>query len=96
MMLDFQSLTPGEPLPSEEEEEEIPEPSVTVVYSDDRYGKFTTEPIQQGYGITLGTPCAGFCTAPSQAPRLPGSRSRTCCTSTRPSPTSRRRYPSSY
>ena len=55
MMLNFQPLTPGEPI-MPEEEEEVPAPSVTVVDSDDRYGKFTAEPLQHGYGITLGNP----------------------------------------
>ena len=55
MMLNFQPLTQGEPPPIEEEEE-IPSPLVTVVESDDRYGRFVTEPLPKGYGVTLGNP----------------------------------------
>ena len=40
----------------EEEEEAVPSPQITVVESDDSYGKFTAEPIRQGYGRTLGNP----------------------------------------
>ena len=55
MMLNFQPLTQGEPPPIEEEEE-IPSPLVTVVESDNRYGRFVTEPLPKGYGVTLGNP----------------------------------------
>ena len=55
MMLNFQPLTQGEPPPIEEEEG-IPSPLVTVVESDDRYGRFVTEPLPKGYGVTLGNP----------------------------------------
>ena len=53
-MLNFQTFTSQEdPV---EEQESIPDPAVTVVEADDRYGKFTTEPLPQGYGMTLGNP----------------------------------------
>ena len=55
MMLNFQPLIQGEP-PLIEEEEEIPPPLITVAESDDRYGRFVTEPLQKGYGVTLGNP----------------------------------------
>lgn len=55
MMLDFQPLTQRDPS-MDEEEEEIPGPIVTVIESDDKYGKFVTEPIPKGGGVTLGNP----------------------------------------
>ena len=55
MMLDFQPLTQADSA-TDEEEEQIPTPVVTVVETDNRYGKFLIEPIQQGSGITIGNP----------------------------------------
>jgi DNA-directed RNA polymerase subunit alpha len=55
MMLDFQPITQNDS-PADEEEEAIPTPTVTVIESDDRYGKFVIEPIQKGNGITIGNP----------------------------------------
>ena len=55
MMLDFQPLTQSDST-TDEEEEPIPTPVVTVVESDNHYGKFLIEPIQQGSGITIGNP----------------------------------------
>lgn len=40
----------------EDEEEQIPSAQITVIESDDRYGKFAVEPLEQGYGMTLGNP----------------------------------------
>ncbi len=54
MVLDFQSLALGEV--EEEVEEKIPSPEIVVVEEDDTYGKFTVEPLQQGFGMTLGNP----------------------------------------
>ena len=54
MVLDFQSLAPREAL--EPEEEPIPSPQISVIEADDRYGKFAIEPLESGYGITLGNP----------------------------------------
>ena len=54
MILDFQSLTTLEA--SEPEEQTIPDPEISVAESDDRYGKFIIEPLEPGYGVTLGNP----------------------------------------
>ena len=54
MVIDFQSLTTEE-LP-EAEEEIVPSPQISVEEADDRYGKFFIEPLEPGYGITLGNP----------------------------------------
>ena len=54
MVLEFQTLTPSEPVI--EEEEPIPSPQITVLESDDNYGKFAVEPLERGYGVTLGNP----------------------------------------
>ena len=51
MVLDFQTLVTTE---TSEPEEIIPDPQVEVVEADDRYGKFTVEPLDPGYGMTLG------------------------------------------
>ena len=40
----------------EEEEVEIPDPSISVDVNEDEYGKFIIEPLETGYGITLGNP----------------------------------------
>lgn len=57
-MLNFQAFISQEEPADDwvEEQEPIPDPTVTVVEADDRYGKFTMEPLPQGYGITLGNP----------------------------------------
>ena len=39
-----------------EELEPIPDPLISVIDSDDVYGKFSIEPLKAGYGITLGNP----------------------------------------
>ena len=40
----------------EEEEIEIPDPSITVEVDEPEYGKFVIEPLEPGYGVTLGNP----------------------------------------
>ena len=40
----------------EPEEEEIPNPQITVIEADDRYGQFAVEPLESGFGVTLGNP----------------------------------------
>ena len=40
----------------EEEEIEIPDPSISVEVSEPEYGKFVIEPLEPGYGVTLGNP----------------------------------------
>ena len=40
----------------EEEEVEIPDPSIIVDVNEDEYGRFTIEPLEPGYGVTLGNP----------------------------------------
>ena len=54
MVIDFQ--TPVREEFPEPEEEEIPDPSISVVDADDDYGKFVVEPLESGYGMTLGNP----------------------------------------
>jgi DNA-directed RNA polymerase subunit alpha len=54
MVLDFQRLASSEDI--EAEEETIPSPSVVVEEADQYYGKFVIEPLEQGYGVTLGNP----------------------------------------
>ncbi len=54
MVLEFQSSATQD-IP-EIEEEPIPSPQISVVESDDRYGKFAIEPLDPGYGVTLGNP----------------------------------------
>ena len=39
-----------------EEEVQIPDPSITMEESDGEYGKFVIEPLEPGYGVTLGNP----------------------------------------
>lgn len=53
MMPDFQALEMDDLPP---QEEEIPDPQVSVIKATDTYGKFVAEPLKQGYGITLGNP----------------------------------------
>ena len=53
-MLNLQDF--GAPEAAVEEQEEIPNPVISVVEVDDRYGKFETEPLPKGYGMTLGNP----------------------------------------
>ena len=40
----------------EEEEIEIPDPSIEVEVDEPEYGKFVIEPLEPGYGVTLGNP----------------------------------------
>ena len=40
----------------EEEEIEIPDPAITVEVDEPEYGKFVIEPLEPGYGVTLGNP----------------------------------------
>jgi len=51
MVLDFQTLVAPE---TAEFEENIPDTEVSVVEADDKYGKMTVEPLEPGYGMTLG------------------------------------------
>ena len=55
MVLEFQTLTPGEF--SMDEPEAIPDPQIGVVETTaDGYGKVAIEPLERGYGVTLGNP----------------------------------------
>ena len=54
MVLELQRF--AAPTPEEEEEEQIPSPQITVEESDEKYGRFTIEPLEKGYGMTLGNP----------------------------------------
>ena len=53
-MLSFQTFATEE-TPSDEPEP-VPVPSIEIVESDERYGKFVAEPLPLGYGMTLGNP----------------------------------------
>ena len=55
MVIEFRTLDRPEALP-QQEEEPIPEPQITVLEEDGHYGKFAVEPLDQGYGVTLGNP----------------------------------------
>lgn len=54
MVLDFQSMAARDD--SDIEETAVPSPQISVVESDETYGKFSIEPLESGYGITLGNP----------------------------------------
>jgi len=54
MVLDLQSFASPDTI--EEEEEIIPDPAIIVEVSEERYGKFIIEPLEPGYGVTLGNP----------------------------------------
>lgn len=53
MVLEFRTAAPRE---AAEIEVKIPRPSITVVEADESYGKFAVEPLDQGFGVTLGNP----------------------------------------
>jgi len=53
MVLEFQEIGYGEIQP---EIEEIPDPTLTMVESDEQYGSFVVEPLEKGFAITLGNP----------------------------------------
>lgn len=53
MVLEFQTLGAKD---AAAEEVQIPSPKLTIVESGDRYGKFAVEPLERGYGMTLGNP----------------------------------------
>ena len=40
----------------EAEEEVIPGPQISVIEAEERYGKFAIEPLESGFGVTLGNP----------------------------------------
>ena len=52
MMLDTLFLPPE----MEVEEPSVPNPEIKVVEAGEEYGKFVIEPLQRGYGITIGNP----------------------------------------
>ena len=52
-LIDFQFASRQTPEP---EEETIPNAQITVVEADGRYGKFAVEPLESGFGMTLGNP----------------------------------------
>ena len=54
MGLDVQSF--ANPDAIEEEEVIVPDPAINIEVSEDRYGKFIIEPLELGYGVTLGNP----------------------------------------
>ena len=54
MVLDFQGLIDIEQ--ADIEEEPLPAPQIKVVETDGMYGKFVVEPLEKGFGVTLGNP----------------------------------------
>ena len=52
--LDFQDLT--EPDVQDEIPEPIPDPTISVEETDEKYGRFIAGPLRKGYGTTLGNP----------------------------------------
>lgn len=54
MVLELQRFNTS--TPEEDEEELIPGPQITVEEADDKYGRFVVEPLEKGYGMTLGNP----------------------------------------
>ena len=52
-LVDFQ-IAPRDSL--EPEEEIIPNPQITVIEAQETYGKFAIEPLESGFGMTLGNP----------------------------------------
>ena len=54
MVIEFQGVTTRE-VP-EVEEEAIPSPQISIIEADEKYGKFVIEPLDPGFGITLGNP----------------------------------------
>lgn len=54
MVLEFQTLAPGEfPI---DEPEVVPDPEIKIVEVEGHYGKVSIEPLERGYGVTLGNP----------------------------------------
>ena len=53
MVLDYQAFTLSD---IEEVEEIVINPEIRQLESKDRYGKFAIEPLDPGYGMTLGNP----------------------------------------
>jgi DNA-directed RNA polymerase subunit alpha len=53
MVYDMTTFMPEIPY---EEEEMVPDPSIRVEVDEDRYGEFVIEPLEPGYGVTLGNP----------------------------------------
>ena len=53
MVYDMTTFMPEIPY---EEEEPVLEPSIRVEVDEDRYGEFVIEPLEPGYGVTLGNP----------------------------------------
>ena len=53
MVLEFQTLGSRE---IEAEEEPIPDPRLSTEEADEQYGKFVVEPLENGFGMTLGNP----------------------------------------
>ena len=51
-MLDTLILTPGSP----EAGAEVLKPDIRVLESEDTYGKVSVEPLQRGFGLTIGNP----------------------------------------
>lgn len=53
MVYDMTTFMPEIPY---EEEEPVQDPSIRIEVDEDRYGEFVIEPLEPGYGVTLGNP----------------------------------------
>ena len=53
MVYDMTTFMPEIPY---EEEEPVQDPSIRIEVDEDRYGEFVIEPLESGYGVTLGNP----------------------------------------
>ena len=62
---------------------------------DGSYGKFVVEPLERGYGTTLGNSCAAFCCPLCRVRQRPASRLQACSTSSPPSRALRKTSPRS-
>ena len=62
---------------------EFMKPNITVEQVGDNIARFVMEPLERGYGQTLGNGVVSCC-PPWTALRQPPSRSRACSTSSRP------------
>ena len=85
MVFDITTLSVQE-LP-EEVEETIPDPSISTEVAEDEYGKFVIEPLEPGYGVTIGNPMRRILYNGLEGTARPLG-SRVCSTNTRPCRTS--------
>ena len=65
---------------------EKPRIETTDLKPDGTYGKFIVEPLERGYGTTLGTACAASCSPRCRDMPLPPLKLTTFCTNSPRSP----------